>query len=68
MADQTPTYMTTREASILAENLARHGATNRSLATRVASLERDCRTAARLILAMLRQVHSSDIFQLPPEA
>jgi hypothetical protein len=26
-----------------------------------------CRKASRLIRAMLRQVHSSDIFQLPPE-
>jgi hypothetical protein len=72
MADSsnTPptTYMTTREASILAENLMRHGAGDRSLVTRIAMLERDCRIAARLILAMLRQVHSSDVFQLPPEA
>jgi len=58
--------MTTREASVLAENLMRTGG-NRSLAIRVASLERDARIAARLILAMLRQLHASDVFQLPPE-
>jgi hypothetical protein len=66
MPEQT-TIMTTREASILAHNLVRQTAGNRSLAVRIASLERDCRIAGRLILAMLRQVHSSDIFQLPPE-
>jgi hypothetical protein len=30
-------------------------------------MERECRQAARLIRAMLRQVHSSDVFRLPPE-
>jgi hypothetical protein len=33
-----------------------------------AMTETQCRQAARLIRAMLRQVHSSDVFQLPPEA
>jgi hypothetical protein len=67
MADSNPTeFMTTREAAALAENLAgfrgRH-----SVATRVAALERHGRQASRLIRAMLRQVHSSDVFQLPAE-
>lgn len=68
-SDRTPpaVRMTTREASILAENLVRQGA-GHSLATRVGILERDARTAGRLILALLRQVHPSDVFTLPPEA
>ena len=34
---------------------------------RVASLESQALKASRLIRAMLRQVHSSDVFQLPTE-
>jgi hypothetical protein len=69
MAESKDTViLTTREASILAENLMRQSAPGRSLANRVATLERDARTAARLITAMLRQVHPSDVFHLPPEA
>jgi hypothetical protein len=69
MADSKDTViLTTREASILAENLMRQSAPGRSLANRVGTLERDARTAARLIQAMLRQVHPSDVFHLPPEA
>jgi hypothetical protein len=67
MPESFPTIMTTREASMLAENLVSHTAGGRSIATRVATLERDAHTAARLILALLRQVHPSDVFQLPPE-
>jgi hypothetical protein len=58
--------MTTREASALADNLAQHGG-RLSVAQRVATMERQCALAARLIRAMLRQVHSSDVFRLPPE-
>ncbi len=61
------THMTTREATTLADNLAAVGGA-RSVATRIATLETECRTAARLIRAMLRQVNSSDVFELPPEA
>jgi hypothetical protein len=60
------TWMTTREAENLATKLAEHGGA-RSLATRLAAMETQCRLAARLIRAMLRQVHSSDVFKLPPE-
>ncbi len=60
------TRMTTREANALADNLSRCGGKH-SIATRIATMERQCRQAARLIRAMLRQVHSSDVFQLPPE-
>jgi hypothetical protein len=60
------TWMTTREAEMLAEKLAEHGGA-RSLVQRLATMETQCRTASRLIRAMLRQVHSSDVFQLPPE-
>jgi hypothetical protein len=67
MADSNPTdFMTTREAATLAENLASYSGKH-SVATRVASMETQCRKASRLIRAMLRQVHSSDVFQLPPE-
>jgi hypothetical protein len=68
MADETrtPSYMTTREAAALADNLASYCGKH-SAAARVASMERDCGKAARLIRAMLRQVHESDVFQLPPE-
>jgi hypothetical protein len=64
---QSPTYMTTREANALADSLARYGG-RLSPAARVAAMERDCGKAARLIRAMLRQVHDSDVFTLPPEA
>jgi hypothetical protein len=68
MADEAPTtYLTTREAEKLANDLSQHGGKH-SLATRLATMELQCRLAARLIKAMLRQVHSSDVFALPPEA
>jgi hypothetical protein len=60
------TWMTTREAVALADNLSRFGG-KQSVATQIAMMETQCRQAARLIRAMLRQVHSSDVFQLPPE-
>jgi hypothetical protein len=68
MADSNPTseFITTREAVALANNLAQFGGKN-SVATRIATMERHCKQASRLIRAMLRQVHSSDVFQLPPE-
>jgi hypothetical protein len=65
MQESSPTIMTTREARILAENLASHAAGEYTIATRVAIFERDASTAARL---MLRQVHPFDPFQLPPES
>jgi hypothetical protein len=67
MPESSPTIMTTREASILAQNLVSYTAGGRSIAIRVATLERDARIAARLILVLLRQVHPSDVFRLPPE-
>lgn len=60
------TYMTTREAEQLAAKLAAHGG-RLSMAQRIATMESQGRLAARLIRAMLRQVHSSDVFQLPAE-
>jgi hypothetical protein len=66
MADSEITYMTTREASVLANTLASYGG-KLSPAARVASMERDCAKASRLIRAMLRQVHDSDVFKLPPD-
>lgn len=63
--------MTYREAEELAEKLeARNGSVGQWLgnaATEVATMELECRTAARLIRALLRQVHASDVFRLPPE-
>jgi hypothetical protein len=68
MADSNPTpaYMTTREANALADNLSRCRGKH-AVAGRIAAMEAQCRQAARLIRAMLRQVHSSDVFKLPPE-
>ena len=67
MADSNPTdYMTTREAEALADNLASYNG-KQSVATRLVSMETQARKASRLIRAMLRQVHSSDVFRLPPE-
>jgi hypothetical protein len=70
MADSDPTptytYMTTREANALADNLSRCRGKH-SVAGRIATMEAQCRQAARLIRAMLRQVHSSDVFKLPSE-
>ena len=58
--------MTTREASQLADKLASFGGKH-ALATRLAAMEMQCRLASRLIRAMLRQAHSSDVFRLAPE-
>jgi hypothetical protein len=66
MVEPATTYMTTREANTLAENLSQYGG-KQSVATRLATMETQCRLASRLIRAMLRQVHSSDVFALPPE-
>jgi hypothetical protein len=67
MADSDPTeFMTAREAAALAGNLAGYRGEH-AVAARVASLESQARRASRLIRAMLRQVHSSDVFRLPPE-
>jgi hypothetical protein len=67
MPEIPTTYMTAREAATLADNLSQYGRTH-SVTTRLANMEMQCRLAARLIQAMLRQVHSSDVFALPPEA
>jgi hypothetical protein len=68
MADSNPTeFMRTKEAAMLADNLASYSGKH-SVATRTVTMEAQCRKASRLIRAMLRQVHSSDVFQLPPEA
>jgi hypothetical protein len=67
MADSNPTdFMTAREAATLAENLASYGGRH-ALATRLATMELHCRKASRLIRAMLRQAHSSEVWRLPPE-
>jgi hypothetical protein len=67
MADSNPAeYMSTKEAAALADDLSRYGGRH-SLALRLDGMEVRCRKASRLIRAMLRQVHSSDVFRLPPE-
>jgi hypothetical protein len=68
MADSDPTsdFMTTKEAVTLADSLAGYSG-KLSVAQRVATMERQARQASRLIRAMLRQVHHSDVFRLPPE-
>jgi hypothetical protein len=59
-------YMTTKEADALADALSRYGGKH-SVATRLATMETQCRQAARLIRAMRRQTNDYDVFQLPPE-
>jgi hypothetical protein len=59
--------MTHAAARALATRLGRRG-TEMKLAEEVAVLETEARTAGRLIKALLRQPHESDVFQLPPEA
>jgi hypothetical protein len=59
--------LTTRDAKALAERVLRRGDAP-TLAAQVAVLETEGRTAGRLILALLRHVNRSDVFQLPPEA
>jgi hypothetical protein len=67
MADSNPTeFMTAKEAATLAENLASY-AGKHSVATRLATMEMQCRKASRLIRAMLRQAHSSEVWRLPSE-
>lgn len=67
MSDSKPTeFMSAKEAVALADDLSLYGGKH-SLATRMERMEAKCRRASRLIRAMLRQVHSSDVFQLPPE-
>jgi hypothetical protein len=67
MADANPTeFMSTKEAVALADSLSRYGGKH-ALAARLAAMEAQCRKASRLIRAVLRQVHSSDVFRLPPE-
>jgi hypothetical protein len=66
MPEQSSAWITTREARILADKLAQHS-DKHSIVVHVAQMEVQCRQASRLIRAMLRQVHSSDVFLLPPE-
>jgi hypothetical protein len=67
MPESPATYMTTREARALADSLSQYGG-RQSIAARLTTMETQCRLAARLIRVMLQQVHSSDVFRLPPEA
>ena len=66
VTDSPTTYMTAKEAALLADELSQCGGKH-AVAARVAMIERQCRRAALLIRATLRQVHSSDVWQLPPE-
>jgi hypothetical protein len=59
--------MTTRVASILAENLVSHTAGVAAPSQPVFRHWSETRTATRRILALLRQPHPSDVFQLPPQ-
>jgi hypothetical protein len=59
-------YLDYRQAAKLADDLAQHGE-RLSVSQRVATMERQCRLASRLIRAMLRQVNSSDNWKLPDE-
>ena len=67
MADSDPDdFMSAKEAAGLAESLSRCGGKH-SLTAGLAAMEAQSRKASRLIRAMLRQAHSSDVFRLPPE-
>jgi hypothetical protein len=67
MADYPATeFMSAKEAAALADSLATYGGKH-SMAARLLTMEMQCRKASRLIRAMLRQVHSSEMFRLPPE-
>jgi hypothetical protein len=66
MPETPTTYMSAKEAAALADDLASYGG-KRSVATRLTIMERQCRQASRLIRAMMRQTHSSDVWALPPE-
>jgi hypothetical protein len=57
--------VTVPQALELAARLTKPGA-GATLAEQVAALETDGRQAGRLIRVMLRQIHSSDVFDLPP--
>jgi hypothetical protein len=61
---ETVTYS---EAAELAEALSRPGPAQSVFGT-LAQMEFRSRLAGRLITAMLRQAHSSDLWRLPPEA
>jgi hypothetical protein len=63
---ESPTHMSAREAAALADGLSRYGGVQ-SVAGQIGTMETQCRLASRLIRAMLRQAHSSDMWQLPPE-
>jgi hypothetical protein len=56
--------MSHADATALAKRLSSRGTATPSLA----EMETECRMAGRLLRVMLRQTHSSDMWQLPPEA
>ena len=59
-------YLDYRQVGKLADDLAQLGG-RLSVSQRVATMERQCKLASRLIRAMLRQVNPSDNWRLPPE-
>jgi hypothetical protein len=69
MAPRTSSFitMTTANVEALAARLIRRGSEERPLAESVAILEAEARLSGRLLKVMLRQVHSSDVFQVPPD-
>jgi hypothetical protein len=60
--------MSHADATALAKRLSSRGTATPSLAETSAVMETECRMAGRLLRVMLRQTHSSDVWQLPPEA
>ena len=64
MPETPTTYISAKEAAALADELASYSG-KRSVATRLAIMERQCRRASRLIRAMMRQTHSSDVWAPP---
>jgi hypothetical protein len=59
--------MSYSDAERLAERLTRQGASH-AVAEHVAVMQAECAVASRLIKALLRQTHPSDVFLRPPEA
>jgi hypothetical protein len=66
MPEQSSEFMSQKEAVAFADELAGYGG-KQSVAARVATMERQCRKAGRLIKAMLRQTNRGDFWKLPPE-
>ena len=67
MAEQNVEQITVGECYALASRLSLLSGGDQSVSNRVARLEAESRLASRVITAMLRQCHYSDVFRLANE-